>query len=92
MESEHLRTAINQHVFAKFPGLANKVWRDDESMDVEFINSCGHLSGKQQMLCKVAYSLWHREGLVSLNEVVSQLDEENLSNLCAAIKYLQSID
>ncbi|MFK7825703.1 MAG: hypothetical protein AB8G05_16240 [Oligoflexales bacterium] len=91
MESEHLRTAINQHILAKFPGLADKIWVDDERMDLEFIKSCGHLSGSQQMLCKLAYSFWHREGLINLNEVVSQLDGENLSNLCAAIKYLQSV-
>ena len=89
MERGHLRDAINQHILAKFPGLVDKIWKDDEEMDLEFIKSCGHLSGGQQLLCKVSYSLWHKEGLINLNEVVKQLDGDGLSNLCAAIKYLQ---
>ena len=90
MDHEHLRKAINQHILAKFPGLVEKIWTDHENMDLDFIDGCGHLSGGQQLLCKVAYSLWSKDGLINLNEVVGKLDGENLANLCAAIDYLQS--
>ena len=89
MKEQDQVIAIKNYVLKGYPEIAERIFQDETTLDMDFVENCEHLSGGQQLLVKVAHSVWNQDGLVNLWEALSRLDEENMQNVIDAIQFLK---
>lgn len=66
-------------------GIREHFWLDENTADVKFVNNCGHLSGGEQLLVKIAYSIWNQDLDVNLWEILGRLDSDNFRRFTDAL-------
>ena len=81
--------AIKNYFLKSWPELADRLFVDSTTIDVDFVENCGHLSSTQELLVKLSYSMWNDLGQVNLWEVFRTLEDKDLKNVIEGLEYLR---
>lgn len=80
---------IKNYVLKSFPDIAERIFEDETTLDMDFVENCSHLSGTQELLVRIAHSVWNQDGMINLYETLSRLDSENLQNVIDGLQFLK---
>lgn len=81
--------AIKNYVLKNFPDIAQNIFINETTLNMDYVENCDHLSGGQQLLIKVAHSIWNQDGSINLWEIFNRLDSENLKNVIDGLEFLR---
>lgn len=80
----HLLETANDHII-------NAFWKSDTEMNVRFVHNCSYLSSGEQLLVKLAASIWNQDTEINLYEVSTKLDAKLYNRFIEALTMLREI-
>jgi ABC-type cobalamin/Fe3+-siderophores transport system ATPase subunit len=61
------------------------------TVNTEFIQNCGHLSGGEQLMVRVAASIWNQDTSINLYELAARLDTTQYIRFIEAMSVLRDL-